>query len=133
MNNEPYDDNTNRHGRQQCATNEELLDQWSINNCKTTAATNVVAKRIQPSADVLSTCAAFFRSKVSDFEECFAVVDPLHYYEMCLDLGMSSLIDTVPNGGAPPVRKGICTVALAYLEVCGAELTPQRVPTTCIL
>lgn len=72
----------------------------------------------------------YFRSKVSPFANCFATVNSLPFYDMCLDMGSNSITNFTHNDH--PAQKGACAVAMAYMESCLDEKLPQRVPEICL-
>lgn len=119
MNNELYDDTT-------LIGSSKLETQWALNGCQE----NEHASNANASLVVLNTCDAFFKSKISDFVKCFAVVDPTPYYSMCLDLGADSFLNAIND--VDVINKGVCTAALAYMESCAAQNVALRVPVTCI-
>lgn len=82
------------------------------------------------SNELLNICDTFFRSKISQFANCFAVVDSLPFYNMCLDMGANSISNFTEINH--PAQKGSCAVALAYIETCSDENVPLRVPDICV-
>lgn len=119
MNNEVYDDTT-------LISTDKLETQWALNACQE----NEHISNANASLVVLNTCDAFFKSKISDFLKCFAIVDPTPYYTMCLDLGADSFLNAIND--VDVINKGVCTAALAYMESCAAQNVALRVPVTCI-
>lgn len=125
MNNEYYDDYNNQK-QIQCKSDEEFIDSWSLDTCK---QQHITPER-NASNEVINACEEFFRSKISYFANCFAIVNPMPFYEMCLDLGTNSFANVIKD--EHPADKGLCTVALAYIESCAAEHTPLRIPDICV-
>lgn len=115
MNNEVYDD-----------ASSNLETQWALNACQE----NEHISKANVSLEVLNTCDAFFKSKISEFIKCFMIVDPTPYYTMCLDLGADSFLNVIHD--VDVVNKGVCTAALAYMESCSLQNVALRVPVTCI-
>lgn len=128
MNNEGYDDYKGQQD-QLCGSDEELLDSWSLDSCKP----EHTAVQHNATEEVLAACDTFFRRKTSYFDNCFAVIDPMPFYEMCLDMGTNSFMNVAKNSGHPAAQNGLCTIALAYIESCAAAQTPLRIPESCIL
>lgn len=122
MNNEEYDDTSLISGDD--ITKVET--HWALNQCKE----NDHVIKTNVSLDILNTCDAFFKSKISEFIKCFAIVDPIPFYEMCLDLGTDSFLHVMEDGEM--ANKGVCTAALAYMESCSSQSVALRVPVTCI-
>lgn len=119
MNNEVYDDAS-------LISTSKLETQWALNACQE----NEHVGKANVSLEVLNTCDAFFKSKISEFIKCFAIVDPTPFYEMCLDLGADSILNAINE--IDVVNKGVCTAALAYMESCASHNIALRVPVTCI-
>lgn len=82
------------------------------------------------SNELLNICDTYFRSKISPFANCFATVDSLPFYDMCLDMGSNSITNFTHIDH--PAQKGACAVALAYMESCSDENLPLRVPDICL-
>lgn len=126
MNNEIFDDYlTSSHH----VTNEvnEFRQSWALKRCKHDF------EKIQDypvSNELLNICDTYFRSKVSPFSNCFATVDSLPFYDMCLDMGANSITNFTHNDH--PAQKGACAVALAYMESCFEQNLPLRVPEICL-
>lgn len=126
MNNERYDDFAMPSKRQ--STNvQEFIDSWSLRNCTKDRIDEGVHNA---SAEVTSICDTYFRSKMSNFVTCFGIVDPVPFYDICLDLGMNSFATVVNDTN--PAQVGTCAAAVAYIETCANERTPIRIPHTCI-
>lgn len=126
MNNEAYDD-IMTSSLTFAQTDDELVKGWALNGCTQTP------RYEEPNVmdfDAVTTCDDLFRNKVSYFASCFSVVDPMPYYQMCLDLFLNSFTKVVPTHNPSP--KGACTAALAYIEICNQEKTPLRIPDSCI-
>lgn len=82
------------------------------------------------SNELLNICDTYFRSKISPFSNCFATVDSIPFYDMCLDMGSNSITNFTHIDH--PAQKGACAVALAYMESCADENLPLRVPEICV-
>lgn len=122
MNNEVYDDASLLGS----VDTTKLESQWALNTCHE----NEHSTKANVSLEVLNTCDAFFKSKISEFIKCFAIVDPSPYYTMCLDLGADSFLNAIND--VDIINKGVCTAALAYMESCSSQNVALRVPVTCI-
>lgn len=132
VNNEIYDDFlTSNH----LITKDinEFTSSWALkkneenNQCKQ----EINAEQSLPiSNELLNICDTYFRSKVSPFANCFATVDSLPFYDMCLDMGSNSITDFTHNDH--PAQKGACAVAFAYMESCNEQNLPLRVPEICL-
>lgn len=128
MNNEDFDDVILSDGRA-ATTKEEFVNSWALPTCAGTV-TEAVADYSHADKELLTVCELFFKSKVSYFTSCYALVDAAPFYEMCIDLGMNSLSNVVDD--PHPSIKGACTSALAYIEVCNRMGAPLRIPDTCV-
>uniref|UniRef100_A0A8W7PWS0 Vitellogenin domain-containing protein n=1 Tax=Anopheles coluzzii TaxID=1518534 RepID=A0A8W7PWS0_ANOCL len=121
MNNEMFDDritSTNRYNE----TEEQFLNSWALPGCSSTVtATNHTSNFYSASNELSQLCDSFFHQKLSYLATCFSVVDVTPFYEMCMDLGHNLMPD-----------RGACTAAIAYIQACGLERTPLRVPNNCI-
>lgn len=126
MNNEAFDD-TLTSLQHFPNSDDEFVKSWALNGCAQTP------KYEEPKVfdfHSVMTCDDMFRNKGSYFAACFPVVDPMPYYQMCIDLMENSFAKVVPTKNPSP--KGACTAALAYIEVCSLEKTPLRIPDTCV-
>lgn len=127
MNNEIYDDFlTSDH----IITSDEnkFKQSWALKKCKHDFDDKVSMGSI--SNKLLNICDTYFRSKLSPFANCFATVDSMPFYEMCLDMGSNSITNFIQN--EHPAQNGACAVALAYMESCNQESLPLRVPDICV-
>lgn len=127
MNNEIYDDFlTSDH----IITSDEnkFKQSWALKKCKHDFDDKVSMGSI--SNELLNICDTYFRSKLSPFANCFATVDSMPFYEMCLDMGSNSITNFIQN--EHPAQNGACAVALAYMESCNQESLPLRVPDICV-
>lgn len=133
VNNEMYDDfMTSKHviAKEQ---NEFKLS-WTLNHadqskqCKHDLTTEEPYH--PPSNELLNMCDTYFRSKVSPFANCFATIDSIPFYDMCLDMGTNSITNFTHS--EHPAHKGACAVALAYMESCTEQNLPLRVPEICL-
>lgn len=126
VNNEIYDDFlTSKHLVTQ---NENVFkESWALKECK-----HDLQERTEYtiSNELLNICDTFFRSKISQFVNCFSIVDSLPFYEMCLDMGANSISNFTHIDH--PAQKGACAVALGYIETCADENIPLRVPDICV-
>jgi C8 domain len=73
-------------------------------------------------------CEQFFKQKTSYLLNCFNVLDPIPFYEMCLNLGNQRK----DQSDSKYIEKTACTSAIAYIEACSAQRVPLRIPDTCI-
>lgn len=126
MNNEKYDD-YQTPAKVQSNNDKVFVDSWSLKNC------TQEPERIERNAtmEVIGICDGFFKSKISSFANCFGTVDPMPFYDICLDLGMNS-ISSIVNRTAHPMHHGTCTAAVSYIETCALERTQLRIPSSCI-
>lgn len=132
VNNEIYDDFlTSKHWITK--DTEELKRSWALkqqdpsDQCKhELASTNAD----QISNELLNICDTYFRSKISPFANCFATVNSLPFFDMCLDMGSNSITDFTHKDH--PAQKGACAVAFAYMESCSEQNLPLRVPEICL-
>lgn len=124
MNNEKYDDNVLVEQSIESFTAPTL--KWSMENC----TQDLPQKKPDITQEIFNICDGLFRSKVSYFVNCFGVINPDPFYEMCLDLATNSYANLLNENY--PAQTGVCTAALAYIESCAAERTPLRIPDTCI-
>lgn len=133
MNNEIFDD-TSLMSNGKCTPDEkEFVNSWSLPNCDSKvqlARRADIVEEVERDKELYNVCDLFFKSKVSYFTSCFPIIDSSPFYEMCLDLGKSSLANVVKD--PHPSIKGACTAALAYIEVCDRRGTPLRVPDSCV-
>lgn len=130
MNNELLDDLTDQHNVHSLS-DSSFFNSWALDqsgNCES-LPDEKLAERIV-SDEFASICDSYFRSRLSFFANCFGVVDPAPFYEMCLDMGENAYSRVVKD--SYPAHKGLCAVALAYIESCATEETPLRLPDTCI-
>lgn len=126
VNNEIYDDFLT--SRNTVTEDQNLLkESWSLNKCK-----HDLDKRndYDVSDTLLAICQSFFYSDHSQFANCFPYVDPVPFYDMCLDMGENSISNFTHR--QHPAQKGACSVALAYIEICHTEKKPLRVPDICV-
>lgn len=127
MNNEIYDDFlTSDHII--TSDENEFKQSWALKKCKHDFNDKVSMGSI--SNELLNICDTYFRSKLSPFANCFATVDSMPFYEMCLDMGSNSITNFIQN--EHPAQNGACAVALAYMESCNQESLPLRVPDICV-
>lgn len=130
VNNEPYDDFlTSKH----TITNDanEFKQSWALKQHGQTGQCKLLDDVNHPiSNELLNICDTYFRSKVSPFANCFATINSLPFYDMCLDMGSNSITNFTHN--EHPAQKGACAVALAYMESCADENLPLRVPDICL-
>lgn len=131
MNNEMFDDFlTSKH---QIAADVDIFrHSWSFDRCTHEDRRSTKDHRDEwpLSNELLNICDTFFRSKVSQMGSCFGTVDPMPFYEMCLDMGSNSISNFTQVNH--PAHKGVCAVALAYIEICIDQNIPLRVPDTCV-
>lgn len=130
VNNEVYDDFlTSKH----TITNDanEFKQSWALKQHGQTGQCKALDDENYPiSNELLNICDTYFRSKVSPFANCFATINSLPFYDMCLDMGSNSITNFTHN--EHPAQKGACAVALAYMESCADENLPLRVPDICL-
>lgn len=132
INNEIYDDFlTSEHSIAKDAT--QFKQSWALtkngqnDQCK--QELNEMPHMPVPN-ELLNICDTYFLSKVSPFANCFATVNSLPFYDMCIDMGSNSITNFTHNDH--PAQKGACAVAMAYMESCSDEKLPQRVPEICL-
>lgn len=130
MNNELLDDLTDQHNVQS-SSDSSFFNSWELDHSGTCEP---LPEKLQDertvSEEFKDICDSYFRSRLSFFVNCFGVVDPTPFYEMCLDMSENAYSQVVKD--SYPAHKGLCSVALAYIESCAAEQTPLRLPDTCI-
>lgn len=129
MNNEIYDDFlTSGHLITNDAT--EFKKSWALNQQDQCKPEQPNKPNSPITNEMLNLCDTYFRSKVSPFANCFATVDSLPFYDMCLDMAANSITDFTHSHH--PAQKGVCAVALAYMESCTDQNLPLRVPEICL-
>lgn len=132
MNNEIYDDSlTTQHVVERDAN--AFKNSWSLEECGARGDADDPTLRVETgsvSKELLNICDTFFLSKISQFVNCFGVVDSLPFYTMCLDMGSNSISNFTAR--EHPAQKGTCAVALAYIETCTDQNVPLRVPDICV-
>lgn len=138
MNNEMFDDfMTSRHAI--VKDQNEFKSSWTLNHggrsadqCQHADLVKANQQPTQPSIpnELLNICDTYFLSKVSPFANCFATIDSMPFYDMCLDMGLNSITDFTHS--AHPAQKGACAVAFAYMESCMERNLPLRVPEICL-
>ncbi|CAH2241543.1 jg25523 [Pararge aegeria aegeria] len=84
---------------------KNLAHAWSIRS---------VEVKTPPPRTNNTSCAKFFRNKVSPLHPCFSLIDAMPFYEEC--------------------EKGVeaCTLANAYLELCSQQHVPTHIPDHCV-
>lgn len=133
MNNEIYDDTSLMSNGKCTPDEEEFVNSWSLPMCdsKVHVARRVDSvEEVEKNKELYNVCDLFFKSKVSYFTSCFPIIDSSPFYDICLDLGKSSLSNIVED--PHPSIRGACTAALAYIEVCDRRGTPLRIPDSCV-
>lgn len=126
INNELFDDFLTPNN-QISVSKDEFIDSWSFKGCKRGENEHQLYNF---SMEVFDICNSFFIIKTSQFSNCFPSVDPIPFYEMCMDMGINSISDFTHE--EHPAQKGACAVALAYIDTCEAEKKPLRVPDICV-
>lgn len=125
-NNEIYDDFiTTKHTIAKDIV--EFKESWAIDQCqhdRQSKQTNLITQ------ELVLLCDTYFRSKVSEFADCFGSVDSTPFYDLCLDMGSNSITDFTHS--YHPAQKGVCAVAMAYMESCAQRNLPLRVPDICL-
>lgn len=131
MNNEPFDDLLTSK-RIIASDDETFRDSWAMNSCKhrMREESRTPSADLSLSNELLNICDTLFRSKVSQFVNCFETIEPRLFYEMCLDMGSNSISNFTQSNH--PAQKGVCAVSLAYIEACSDQKIPLRVPDTCV-
>lgn len=112
MNNEPMDD--------QMASDQTIVKDigkfahsWSLEgeNCP-----SEINQAINRDNGPTNFCQDLFVNRSSDFGSCFNVVNPQHYFEICLNSAN---------------ERDACTVAMAYMHACMFYDTYLRIPDKC--
>lgn len=130
MNNENYDDYLTS-GNVITKSKDDFVRSWQLSTCdEPNHITNVTANMALYSQETLTVCDQYFKNRLSHFVECFPIVDPSPFYEMCLDLGLNSISSVIYDDH--PSQRGVCTSALAYIDVCESSRTPLRIPNECV-
>lgn len=130
MNNEVMDELTDQNNVQS-TSDSAFFNSWAMDqssSCESIPDKSLTENTV--SAESIGMCDNYFRSSLSFFVNCFGVVDPTPFYEICLDMSKNAYSQVVKD--SYPAHKGLCSVALAYIESCAAEQTPLRLPDTCI-
>lgn len=130
MNNELLDDLTDQYDVESKSDNS-FFNSWGLElsgTCESLQDESLEEREVSP--EFVSKCDSYFRSRLSFFVNCFGVVDPTPFYQMCLDMSEKAYSQVFKD--SYPAHKGLCSVALAYVESCAAEQTPLRLPDTCI-
>lgn len=124
MNNEIYDDLT-KSNNEIASTENEMIRSWRLKECQDSD----VVPLTEVITDSLTTlCDSFFKMKTSYFTTCFGTIDPLPFFEMCMNLGRSNKYSMLGN----KTNKGACISAISYIEACELQRIPLRVPDVCI-
>lgn len=127
MNNEDFDDLTTADN-EVTESKDTFLNSWVAagNRYQTTSD---ASQNVSEFFEQLSwNCDSFFRQKTSYFTNCFLVVDPQPFYEMCIQLGSLPRYQTTSKN----MEKAACTSAIAYIDACAGQNIPLRIPDTCI-
>lgn len=126
MNNEPFDD-LRKSDSAIASDNDEFTDSWKLDSMCTSEIKEI------PTADKLGDdlkkiCESFFKQKNSYFAECFSIVDPDPFYQMCLSLAAHPKFQLTSETS----EKAACTSGMAYMETCSIESVPLRIPDNCV-
>lgn len=126
MNNELYDD-LRKSDNTITTDNNEFTDSWKLDSM---CSKNIeeVSSVDKLGDDLKKICESFFRHKSSYFAECFSIVDPNSYYEICLGLAAQPKFQLTSETS----EKAACTAGMAYMETCSIENVPLRIPDTCV-
>lgn len=126
MNNEKFDDFTSSDNTISL-DEKEFIESWKLpSSCSEQKTKPTNAK---PAAETLQkSCELYFKQKTSYFANCFTIVNPEAFYEICLSLGeLPRYQQSVED-----LEKAACTAGIAYIEACSSQNVPLRVPDTCI-
>lgn len=123
MNNEMYDD-LMKSNNEVALTEKDMIESWRLKDCQDSA----VVPEMKDNPNLTSLCDSFFKMKTSYFTNCFGTVDPLPFFEMCLNLGSSEKYSLSKN----KFNKGACISAISYIEACEIQRIPLRIPDVCI-
>ncbi|XP_062999028.1 apolipophorins-like isoform X2 [Elgaria multicarinata webbii] len=96
---------------------QEFIRSWQVSN------SCIQLKRTdKPCLNASSSpiCKAFFQDSDSLFRNCFKVVDPEPFYDLCT-------IDTCE----PDSVKVACTLAAAFVHLCNRNFVPLQMPLQC--
>ncbi|XP_078096178.1 uncharacterized protein LOC144510541 [Mustelus asterias] len=66
-------------------------------------------------------CKALFKGAYSPLRNCFRVVDPLPFYDMCLS-------DMCESSNLQPA----CNLAAAFVHLCNRNFVPLEIPSQCV-
>lgn len=132
MNNENYDDFLTSHNIITKAK-DDFVRSWQLSTCdEPNHITNISANMALYSQKTLTICDRYFKNRFSQFADCFGVIDPSPFYDMCLDLGLNSISNVIYEYDDHPSQRGVCTSALAYIDLCENSKTLLRVPNECV-
>jgi hypothetical protein len=127
MNNENFDDLTTSDNALTSNKNE-FIDSWATTRSCSSSSMSEQGDVSDHYDELYNLCEMFFKQKTSYFTSCFSVVDPLSFYETCINLGNLPRYQT----SAKNTEKAACTTAIAYIEACGSQNVPLRIPDSCI-
>ncbi|XP_072336910.1 uncharacterized protein [Scyliorhinus torazame] len=97
---------------------EEFTQKWQIDEpCRTTGRK---IKLCYGSA-FQYICKALFKGTYSPLRNCFRVVDPAPFYDMCLS-DMCESSDLQPG----------CNLAAAFVHLCNRNFVPLEIPSQCV-
>ncbi|XP_044289621.1 uncharacterized protein LOC123025172 [Varanus komodoensis] len=96
---------------------QEFIDAWQVSNtCSQVTRTDKPCLNIPGS----QTCKAFFQDPGSLFRNCFKVVDPEPFYELC-----------TTDMCEPHSIKEACSLAAAFVHLCNRNFVPLQMPLQC--
>ncbi|XP_053936194.1 uncharacterized protein LOC128853691 isoform X2 [Cuculus canorus] len=96
---------------------QEFTQSWQVNKC------SLVQKKVKPCPITAKqkVCKVFFEESHSLLRNCFKVVDPEPFYNMCT-------YDTCKSHEL----KAACSLAAAYVHLCNQNFVPVEIPPQCL-
>ncbi|KAK8390621.1 hypothetical protein O3P69_010366 [Scylla paramamosain] len=115
---EPYDDFQFPSG-ELTDDGTMMAESWDVSPVHCVSTGNIARL---PSKVPIEACTQLFHSKGSPLKGCFYEVDSKPYYNMCL----------VDYNTHAPSEQNTCTAAAAYMEACGINSIPIKIPSYCV-
>lgn len=125
MNNENFDDLATSDN-EITDNREKFLESWITKGIPQKSENLTIESEFMEG--LLRNCDAFFMQKTSYFTNCFLIVDPQPFYEMCIQLGNLPKYQV----SSKSMEQASCTSAIAYIDACAGQNVPLRIPDTCI-
>ena len=95
----------------------QFTDHWNLK--KDTCHTRHFLSEFQTQKNdtIREFCTSLFGNRLSQFQPCFSIIDPISFKYSCLKSSMLT---------------NMCTIIMSYIEVCAIENTPLRLPSICV-